>query len=81
MMKHSVDGDQLCITLDDFINLQESPAMFYPLASQLAQTVLNEGMRGLPLGELFHVRDLLAAQQRDIAQERAGRGESVIAGG
>ena len=80
-MKHSVDGDQLCITLDDFINLQESPAMFYPLASEVAKTVLNYGITGLPLGDLLFIRNALVKQQRDIAQERAGRGESVIAGG
>lgn len=43
-MKHFVDGDQLCITRDDFVNLQESPVVFYPLDSVVAKTVLIFGL-------------------------------------
>ena len=32
-MKCFVDGDQICIVRDDFVDLQESPAFFIPLDS------------------------------------------------
>ena len=33
-MKCFIDGDQLCITKDDFINLQESEAVFIPISKE-----------------------------------------------
>jgi len=59
-MKHFVDGDQLVITRDDFIDLQSSPALFYPLESEIAKTVLEAGtLIALPLGDIMRIRDLL----------------------
>lgn len=54
-MKHFIDGDQLVITKDNFVNLQESPAVFFPLASKIAQTVQNGGVRALPVGDLAYI--------------------------
>lgn len=60
-MKYFIDGDQLVITRDDFVDLQESPAVFYPLDSDMAQAVLEaEAVTALPPGELMHARDILA---------------------
>jgi len=42
-MRAFADGDQLCVTSDSFVNLQESPAMFVPLDSQLANKLTEEG--------------------------------------
>lgn len=48
------------ITKDEFINLQESPAVFFPLDSEIAQTILKAGtIIGLPLRDLIYVRNLL----------------------
>ena len=35
-MKYFIDGDQLVITKDNFVDLQESPAVFYPIACRPA---------------------------------------------
>lgn len=62
-MKHFIDDDQLVITKDDFVNLQESPAVFYPLLGIMAQAILRAGtVIALPVGELMYVRDMLALQ-------------------
>jgi len=59
-MKYFTDGDQLVITKDDFINLQESPAVFLPLNGEVAQTVLRTGrIISLPVGDLWHIKNLL----------------------
>ena len=62
-MKYSIDGDQICITKDDFINLQESPAVFYPVDGDIAKTVLKDGIPGLPIGELRKINAELARQE------------------
>ncbi len=62
-MKHFEDGDQLCITRDDFINLQESPAIFFPLGGDIAQTIIDAGFLALPLSDLIYICDKL--QQHD----------------
>lgn len=63
-MKHFIDGDQLVITKDDFINLQESSAVFYPLDSEIARTVLEAGtVIALPLGDLWRIKDLLVRKR------------------
>lgn len=59
-MKYFVDGNQLVITKDDFVDLQESPAVFYPLESKIAKTILKAGrIIALPIGDLMHISDLL----------------------
>lgn len=59
-MKYFVDGDQLVITRDDFIDLQESPALFYPVGSDIAQTVLKaESIGALSVGVLMRMQRLL----------------------
>lgn len=43
-MKCFVDGDQVCIVHDDFVNLQESPAVFVPLATELGTQLASGGI-------------------------------------
>ena len=63
-MKFFEDGDQLVITRDDFIDLQESSAVFYPLESEVAKTVLEAGtVIALPIGDLMRIWDLLDREQ------------------
>ena len=58
-MKHFVDGDRLCITRDDFVNLHES--VFYPLSHRIAKTVLSGGI--LCIGDLLDIKMALDVQQ------------------
>lgn len=59
-MKFFTDGDQLVITKDDFVDLQESPAVFYPLDGEIATTILRAGtLIVLPIGDLVRICDLL----------------------
>ena len=46
-MKWYIDGDQLAITTDYFVNLQESPAVFIPLDSQRACDLQEKGIFAL----------------------------------
>ena len=55
-MKWFKDGDQVVVTKDDFVDLQESPAVFVPADSQAGQTIQRLGIRYLPLGDLVAIR-------------------------
>lgn len=58
-MKYYVDGDALCITRDDFVDLQSSPAVFIEAESKMAQTIIAKGLRGLTFGELASIEGQL----------------------
>jgi len=58
-MKYLVDGNQLVITLDDFINLQESPAVFIDAGSEIGQTIQHGGIGAMPFSALRKVFALL----------------------
>ena len=59
-MKYFIDGDQMVITKDDFVNLQESPAVFYSLEGAIAKAILDAGtVIALPVGDLMRIQDLL----------------------
>ncbi len=60
-MKWFIDGDQVCITCDDFINLQESPAVFVPRDSNIGKTIERDGIKRLAIGDLIETRDKLKA--------------------
>ena len=63
-MKYTVDGDFIRITRDDFVNLQESPAVFYRLDSSIAKAIIRGGsVAALPIGDLIMVRNELATQE------------------
>jgi len=67
-MKFSIDGDQLCITKDDFANLQELPAVFLPLDSDNAKTILRTGeITSIPLGDLIKIRNALDEPSREVS--------------
>lgn len=46
-MKCFVDGDQFCIVHDDFVDLQESPAVFVPLATELGTQLVHGGFKSV----------------------------------
>lgn len=43
------------MTRDDFINLQESPAIFFDLESTTAKTIMSEGFTMLHLEDLKEI--------------------------
>ena len=61
-MKFTIDGDQVCFTKDDFVNLQESPAVFYPIDSETAKAVLRGGILSLSLRDLVEINTQLNNQ-------------------
>jgi len=69
-MKWFIDGDQICITKDDFVNLQESPAVFVPRDSENGRAIELGGIRELPIGDLIDIRNRLAGDRifRDNAK-------------
>ena len=54
-MKHFVDGDYVVVTLDDFVDLQESPAVFIPKDSEDGQKLLLDGIRMLSIGSIERI--------------------------
>lgn len=64
-MKYTIDGDHVCITRDDFVNLQESPALFYPIYSDIAKILLKDGIIGLSVGDLRVLQMRLSQQITD----------------
>lgn len=59
-MRYFLNGDQLVITKDDFIDLQQSPAVFLPFDSEQARNILElHSISGLTIPDLILVRDLL----------------------
>ena len=65
-MKATIDGDQLMLTTDHFISLQESPAVFVPLDSDVAQRFQKEGRCGLMLKEVRNIyHDLIEQIPQD----------------
>ena len=59
-MKWFTDGDSICITGDDFVDLAESPAVFTHEDSDYGKIIKRDGILGLPLGDLVFIRELLA---------------------
>lgn len=74
-MKYSVDGNQLCVTRDDFEDLQTSPAVFLPLDSVAAQTIINKGFTALPVGRLRGINAELRQQENQMLYDAIERME------
>lgn len=72
-MKFFIDGNHLAITKDNFIDLQTSPAIFYPLESEIAKTVLKAGtIIALPVGDLIRICNLLRTLQVEYTWPKKG---------
>ena len=69
-MKWFIDGDQVVITHDDFVDLQESPAVFVPANSEVGETIRNSGLVWLPIGDLLALQHQL--DQATLDQVRRG---------
>ena len=62
-MKTFIDGDQMCVVKDDFVDLQESPAVFIPRDSDDGRAIEEGGVLALPLGVLRDIQYRLNSQQ------------------
>lgn len=51
-MKSFVDGDQIVVTWDKFVNLQESPAVFIDAESPLGHTIVANGILAVAMYQL-----------------------------
>lgn len=63
VMKWHRDGDQIVVTKDDFVDLQQSPAVFVPVDSDNGRAIIRGGVLALPFGDLARIRAELEAQQ------------------
>jgi len=61
-MKHFVDGDQLVVVRDDFVDLQESPAIFMPCGNKMAQAIQQSGFEALSVADRLGLKSELLAQ-------------------
>jgi len=77
-MKHFVDGDQVAITLDDFVDLQQSPAVFIPVDSDDGRAVIAGGVAQLSVGRLSEIFNELRTLRE--AQEGDGNGRAGLEG-
>ena len=59
-MKYFIDGDRMVITKDQFIDLQESPAVFIPLDSPDARALQRGGILELSVRNMACYHYLLA---------------------
>jgi hypothetical protein len=62
-MKKFIDGDCMCFTYDDFVNLQESPAVFVSTSDVNVQAIIRDGLYAASGEFLVNVRQQLDAQQ------------------
>ncbi len=74
-MKWFIDGDQVVVTHDDFIDLQESPAVFVPANCEIGETIRSMGLTWLPIGDLRSLK--LQLDQATLDQVRA---DAALAG-
>lgn len=72
-MKKFIDGDCMCFTYDDFVNLQESPAVFVSTSDVNVQAIIRDGLYAASGEFLVNVRQQLAAQQGVQPTPESGR--------
>lgn len=60
-MRWFIDGDQLVVTKDNFVNLQESSAVFMDVQSSVARDIQERGIRDMFLGDLASVYNMLTS--------------------
>jgi len=58
-MKWFTDGDRVVVTKDDFVDLQESPAVFVSSDSRAGRAIVLYGIRGLALEDLRTMEEML----------------------
>ena len=65
-MKHFMDGDEICVVRDDFVDLQESAAVFLSPHSLIGQAVLEMGIDQLPPLYVQTLEEKLLAEERSM---------------
>ena len=76
-MKVFKDGKTYCVTLDDFINIQESPSIWFDEDSGVGQVFMNEGMHilSLPVGQVRDIR--LSLKQLKVMMAKYNESEDA----
>lgn len=80
-MKCFRDGNQMVVVLDDFVDLQQSPAVFFPVDSQDGRALEQHGVGGLPFGvfrETFLELKAEQAYRRMTAEGEEESDENVV---
>ena len=62
-MKIIKDGDAVCVVKDDFVNLQESPSVWFSEDSNIGKILLKDGILGLSVGDLRVINQLLEIER------------------
>ena len=70
-MKHTIDGDHMCITTDYFVNLMESPALFIPVSDGIARHIMAYGLAALGSDEIKRMKEELIHQVPDEQRQCA----------
>lgn len=58
-MRYFKDGDQIAVVRDDFVNLQENPAVFIDSDSPLGRTICQDGIIAARVYQLCEIIRLL----------------------
>ena len=61
-MKIIKDGNAVCVVKDDFVNLQESPSVWFDNNSNIGKVLLSDGIMGLSVIDLIIVKQLLESE-------------------
>lgn len=77
-MKWSIDGDQVCITKDDFVDLQESPAVFLDRDCPLGELIERGGWSALALADLCWLQYELQADRASMSVRSEGEGANEV---
>lgn len=65
-MKHYIDGDQVVVVYDDFVDAQESPTVYIPRASFIGNAIETDGVNNLRPNEVEKIRRLLSEDKARI---------------
>ena len=61
-MKIIKDGNLLCVVEDDFVNLQESPSVWFSGDGNIGKILLKDGIEGLSAIDLRIIKQLLESE-------------------
>ena len=69
-MKKFIDGNKMCFTLDSFVNLQESPAIFVSIKDENVKSIIKEHSLYAASGAfLVDILEKLHAAQQSFAPD------------
>jgi hypothetical protein len=63
MMKVIKDGNAVAVVKDDFINLQESPSVWFDKDSKIGKILIVGGVLELSFGDLRKIKEQLESEE------------------